>query len=256
MRRLLVRYGTRRSQVGELWHPGAGEGPFPTVVLIHGGFWRAAYTKRLMRPLAAGLAGEGFAVWNIEYRRVGAGGAGGGWPATFEDVAAALDHLARVPGVRADRVATCGHSAGGHLALWAAGRHRLPEGAPGAGPAIRPCAAVALAGLSDLEAADRAGLGRGAVAALLGGDRPSRSARYPLTSPRALLPLGVPQVLIHGSADTTVPLDQSVDYETEARAAGDDARLVTLPGADHMAVIRRRGPAWSALRTEVRRLLS
>lgn len=254
MRRLAVRYGIERSQIGELWHPG-GEAPFPTVVLVHGGFWRAAATKRLMRPLAAALSSEGFAVWNIEYRRTGAGGGGGGWPATFEDVAGAVDHLARIPGVRTDRVLTCGHSAGGHLALWAAGRHRLPDGAPGSAPALRPCAAISLAGVADLEAADRDGLGRGAVAALLGDGAAIRAERYPLTSPRALLPLGVPQVLIHGTADVTVPTGQSAGYAAAARAAGDDVRLITLPDADHRAVTRRHGAAWSALRSEVHRLL-
>ncbi len=256
MRRLVVRYGRHRSQIGELWHPdGPGEGPFPTVVVVHGGFWRGAYTKRLMRPLAGGLSAAGLAVWNIEYRRTGPGGGGGGWPVTFEDVAAAVDHLGRIPGVRSDRVVTCGHSAGGHLALWAAGRHRLPAGSPGADPLVRPCAAISLAGVADLEYADRDGLGRAAVAGLLGGDPGSRKRLYPLTSPSALLPLGVPQVLIHGTDDPTVPPGQSARYASAARSAGDDARHLAIPGTDHMAMIRRRGEAWSVLLSELHRLL-
>ncbi len=112
-----MRYGDAPSQVADLHLP-AGAGPHPVVVLVHGGFWRSSYDRTLMAPLAAELASNGYAAWNIEYRRVGEDG--GGWPGLFTDVAAAVDALATVPEVDPARVVSCGHSAGGHLALWIA----------------------------------------------------------------------------------------------------------------------------------------
>ena len=91
-----------------------------------------------MTPLARDLAARGFAAWNIEYRRVGQ--EGGGWPGTLEDVAAAADAVPGLDGVDPSRVVTVGHSAGGHLALWLAARHRIAAGAPGAEPRLRPFA--------------------------------------------------------------------------------------------------------------------
>lgn len=126
MRPVVSYYGPDPAQFGELWLPGTAPGE--TVVLVHGGFWRARYDLSLGRPLAADLVRRGYAVWNLEYRRAGAGG---GWPATFEDIAAGIDHLADLP-VGTSRVVAIGHSAGGHLAAWAAGRAGLPPGAPGA----------------------------------------------------------------------------------------------------------------------------
>jgi acetyl esterase/lipase len=161
-------YGPGADRFGELWRP-AGDGPWPVVVLLHGGFWRAQRTLELMRPLAADLAGRGFAAWNLEYRRVGQ--PGGGWPGTCEDVAAGLDHLARLAGrepLDLDRLVVAGHSAGGHLALWSASRAGLPAGAPGAGPLVAPRLVVSLAGVCDLHAGAAGGIGEGAVAEFLG----------------------------------------------------------------------------------------
>ena len=123
---VIHRYGSDPAQFGELWLPDGGQ--LGTVVVLHGGFWQAAYDLSLGRPLAADLAARGYAAWNLEYRRVGGGG---GWPATFEDVAAGIDLLAALP-VETSRVVAVGHSAGGHLGVWAAGRAGLPDGAPGA----------------------------------------------------------------------------------------------------------------------------
>ncbi|MGQ0574766.1 MAG: alpha/beta hydrolase, partial [Pseudonocardia sp.] len=144
-----LEYGPDRSQFGELTLP-AGDGPLPVVVVVHGGFWRSAFGLELGRPLAVDLANAGFAAWNIEYRRIGNGG---GWPATFDDVAAAVDLLAGPGGDAAggrlalDRVAAVGHSAGGHLAAWLAARPGLPAGAPGAAPRVALRGAVSQAGV-------------------------------------------------------------------------------------------------------------
>lgn len=252
----VLRYGRHRAQRAELWLPAGPGGRRPAVVLLHGGYWRAQYTKRLMVPLARAVAALGWAAVNVEYRRVGPLGGGGGWPGTFEDVAAALDHLGGVAEVDAARLVTCGHSAGGHLALWAAARARLPAGAPGSAPAVRPVGAVSLAGVVDLHEASRLGLGAGAATALLGGDPGRHPDRYAQASPAALLPLGVAQVLLHGEADATVPPALSAGYVERARDLGDPAELVLLPGVDHMAIISPDGPAWAALQAALGRLLA
>ena len=147
-----LRYGTRRGQRADLWRPADrdSDGSLPVVVLIHGGFWRSPYTKVLMTRLARSVRSQGWAAWNVEYRRLGLLGGGGGWPATLIDVAVAVDHLHTLAGIDVGRVVVCGHSAGGQLALWAAGRSRLPPDAPGAGPVVVVRGAVALAGVTDL----------------------------------------------------------------------------------------------------------
>lgn len=193
-----------------------------------------------MTALAADLAGRGIAAWNVEYRRVGEDG--GGWPGTLEDVAAAIDHLADVVEVDRDRVATCGHSAGGHLALWLAGRHRVERGLPGAAPRVAPVVAVAQAGVCDLEQGWRDGLGRGAVEALLG-SLDVAPERFAAASPASLAPLGVPQLLVHGDADDIVPVSQSRAYAS----LDPDAELVELAGADHFDVIEPTHAAWTAV---------
>jgi acetyl esterase/lipase len=201
-----------------------------------------------MTALAADLARRGIAAWNVEYRRVGQ--EGGGWPGTLEDVAAAIDRLAEVEEVDEGRVATCGHSAGGHLALWLAGRHRLPVGAVGAGPRVRPVAAIAQAGVCDLERAWRDDLGRSAVEGLLGAFR-GDGDRYATTSPAALAPLGVPQLLVHGTDDDIVPISQSRDH-----AARDPlAELVEVDGADHFDVVDVDHAAGGAGTDRLQRLL-
>jgi acetyl esterase/lipase len=240
-----IRYGDERSQVGNFHLPAGDGAPWPCVALLHGGFWRSGWDRTLMTPLAHSLARRGVAVWNVDYR--GTGVDGGGWPATLEDVAAALDQLARMEHVDTARVATCGHSAGGHLALWLAARTRLPTGAPGADARVAPVAAVALAGVADLVAAARDRLGDGAAQALLGGEPDSYPERYAAASPAELLPLGVPQLLVHGARDEIVPLTQSTDHAARALAAGDVVDLVTLPNDDHFDVIEPGGAAWKAV---------
>ena len=249
-------YGPAPDQFLEVTLP-AGDAPAPVVVVVHGGFWRARYGVELARPLAADLAARGWAAVAVEYRRVGAGG---GWPATVEDVAAALDALPDVPGrdrLDLSDVTVVGHSAGGHLAAWAAGRARLPDGAPGAAPRVPVTAAVCQAGVLDLAAAVAADLGSGATVGFLGGRPEQVPDRYALADPVRLLPTGVPVLCVHGEQDTTVPLDQSERYRAAATAAGDTVEVTVVPG-DHMVVIDPAGEAWrrtvewlSARRTSV-----
>jgi acetyl esterase/lipase len=255
VRRTRSRYGPRRGQVAELWHPDDRHGDVPVVVVVHGGFWRAPYTKVLTRRLAHAVASRGWAAWNVEYARVGPLGGGGGWPTTLTDVAAAVDSLADHDGIDLDRVVACGHSAGGHLALWLAARPRLGADDPGAAPRVPVCGAVALAGMGDLTDAARRGLGGGAVDAFLGGTPAAVADRYRVASPVEHLPLGVPQVLVHGLADTVVPPEMSSEYVDTARAAGDDATYVALAGVGHRAVAAPRGPAWDAVAGHLTRLL-
>ena len=249
----LERYGPERGQVAELWEPD-GDAPargWPVAVVVHGGFWRQLYTKRLMHPISADLAARGVVAWNIEYRRVGARSRGG-WPATLEDVAAAVDHLATLADLPLDlsQLVAVGHSAGGHLALWAAAQRR----APFAQPAVRVAGVVALAPVADLELAARTGVGAGAPGALLGGGPDEVPDRYAAVSPAALLPIGVPQVIVHGTADESVPFPMSERYVGAARRAGDDVVLVELPGVSHMPLIRARSEAWTAARSHLERL--
>ncbi|MFC4942151.1 alpha/beta hydrolase family protein [Pseudonocardia sp. GCM10023141] len=248
-------YGGHPSQFGELTLP-AGDGPVRgVVVVIHGGFWRQQYGLELGRPLATDLANAGLAAWNIEYRRVGGDG---GWTATFDDVAAAVDLLAgpvqeaaggRLP---LDRVVALGHSAGGHLAAWLAARPGLPAGVPGAAPVVRLHGAVSQAGVLDLVDGAERSVGAGAMQDLLGGEPTAVSERYAIASPIARLPLGVRVICVHGTADRNVPIRQS---ERFVAAAGSAAELITLDGVDHFAVIDPSTPAWAACRDGVERLL-
>jgi acetyl esterase/lipase len=252
-----IRYGPHRSNVGDLWLPTSRSEKIPVVVLIHGGFWRAVYVKRLMNGLARDVAKRGWAAWNIEYRRVGLFGGGGGWPRTLLDVAAALDHLAGMTdGIDITRVVTCGHSAGGQLAMWAAARSRLPAGSPGAEPAVSIRGAMSLSGIVDLQDADRLGLGGDATARFMGGHWEEHADRYRSASPMALLPMGVPQVLIHARNDRVVPPSMSQDYEIRATRCGDSARYVPVDGIGHRQLINPNGPAWESAVSELAHIIS
>lgn len=229
----VVRYGSHPDQVANLHLPAAGVGPYPCVVLIHGGFWRDRWDRTLMTPLAFDLASRGFAAWNVEYRRVGQ--VGGGWPGTFDDVGAAVDALAGLGEIDSTRLVAVGHSAGGHLALWLGARS---DGR------CRVRAAVALAGVAGLVDAYAEGLGNGAVADLLGGGPTEVPDRYASADPAALIPLGVSQLLAHGTNDEHVPPSQSRNHVASARAAGDMVELLELPGADHFDVIDPSHAGW------------
>lgn len=228
-----ITYGDDPSQFGELTRPsGNSKG---VVVVIHGGFWRAEYDLELGRSLALSLAEHGWTAWNIEYRRVGDGG---GAPATFDDVHAAIDKLADLDGVDSDIVLTLGHSAGGHLAVWAAGRQHQPRWS---GAKVRITGALSQAGVLDLRSAHAADLGGGAVAALLGHEPTDADTSF---DPRQQVPLEVPVRCIHGRVDDLVPLSQSADYIAAATRAGADASLAEIDG-DHFAVIDVGSSAWT-----------
>ena len=222
-----IRYGDDPSQFAELTLPDGT--PRGVVVVIHGGFWKAAYDLSLGRPLAADLVENGWAALNIEYRRVGPAGSGGGGgvPSTLDDVSAAIATLDG-RGLDLTRVVTLGHSAGGHLAAWA-------------GHAIEAVThVVAQAGVLDLVAADRDGLGGGAVRAFLG--HPAGPADAGV-DPRQQLPLDVPVWCVHATDDDTVPISQSREYVAAATAAGAQAELVEVAG-DHFVVIEPGSGVW------------
>lgn len=258
----VYRYGGHPSQYAELTLP-PGSGPVPVVVVVHGGFWRTGYGAELGRPLAADLVPRGWAALNVEYRRVGrsATDGGGGWPATGLDVAAAVDDLAtrgqQLAGGRLDltRVVALGHSAGGQLAGWLAGRPGLPAAAPGARPRVRLSGVVAQAGVMDLVGAARDRVGGNAVPDLMGGPPDRLAQAYDWASPLARLPLGVPSVCVHGEGDDTVPIEQSERFVAEARRRGDSSELRRFDG-DHFPLITVGTPAWTLCTDALARLMA
>jgi dipeptidyl aminopeptidase/acylaminoacyl peptidase len=195
-------------------------------VLIHGGFWRQRYGRELEGGIARDLVARGWAVWNIEYRRLGGGG---GWPATFEDVASAIRALP----VDASRVVAIGHSAGGHLAVWAAAEGLVD-------------AAVSQAGALDLEALSRLGTSDNVVNQLLGGTPEEVPHRYAEASPRRRLPIGVPLQLVHGERDDDVPVHISREFAAAATAAGDDCELVVIDDESHYEHLEPGSRCWAA----------
>ncbi len=234
-----LRYGPRPEHVIDLWLPPdqtERRGAAPLIVLIHGGFWRPAFDRTHLRPMAQALAAAGNVVAVPEYRR--AGMAEEGWTGPFDDIAAALDQagpLAEPHGADLGHLTWAGHSAGGHLALWAAARPGLPASSPWRGP----CPAthvVSLAGCNSLRMCAEWNLGAGAVRLLMGGGPDEVPERYAVADPAALPPSPVPVTLVHGTDDDTVPLAMSRLFTP--------GRLVAIPGAGHFDLIDPLSPAW------------
>ncbi len=241
-----IAYGAGPQQFGELWIPG-GAGPHPLVVMIHGGCWTKSTAKlSIMNAAAEDLRKRGAAVWNIEYR--GVDEAGGGYPGTYEDVGAALDRVggfADEAQLDLDKVVVVGHSAGGHLALWAAARRKIASGPLASRRALPVAAVVDIAGIPNLATDTETACGDEPVEAMAG---PARlGGRYGDTSPAHMLPLHTRQLVVVGREDTTVPPSVSEAYVRLARNAGDRVDYRVLPDAAHAEEIAPGTPGWDRI---------
>jgi acetyl esterase/lipase len=259
-------YGTHPDQVIDFYAPRDGRAGAPVVVVLHGGAWRAPYDRQHVSPLADFLARRGFAVANVEYRRGseipqqrGSGPVAGRWPETFDDVAAAMDALPallarELPEADARRIVVTGHSAGGHLALWAAARHVLPEGSPWRLPAAPPLrGVVALAPIADFTTAVELDVCSGAVGQLLGREE-DFAARSPYADPAALLPTGIATALVQGRTDLTVPQAVAEAFVDAAAKAGETVGLTLLEEVGHFPLIDPAADACAVVAEEIAQL--
>ncbi|PGS51222.1 S9 family peptidase [Bacillus sp. AFS041924] len=266
-KKIRLNYGEDQWQYGELRIPD-GPGPQPVVVVIHGGFWKSIFAADLMDAVAEDLTKRGLATWNIEYRRVG--NIGGAYPGTLNDVANATDFLETI-GEQYDldltKVVAMGHSAGGQLAFWLAGRNRLQEDSilkTSSDPLLLK-GVVSLGGIIDLELMNNLINYKqrivknmkidNPVTDYIGGTPFEVPERYAEVSPVQLLPLNVPQVLIHGDLDVNVPVKLSALYKELAEKAGDQVKMITLPNVEHFEIIDPDSKVWDSIVNEVRNLL-
>lgn len=233
------------------------EGPFPVVIVIHGGCWLSRYDLHHISPLASEITKMGYATWSLEYRRVGDDG--GGWPGTFLDVAEGVDHLrilAREFPLDLDRILVIGHSAGGHLALWAASRHKIPEKASLYKKDPLPIRGViALDAVGNLTLPEPQEICGGVTKELMGGTPAEVPERYAQGSPLELLPFGIPQVLIHGVQDQIVPVETVRDYCEAADESGDKVDLVLLQEAGHFEAVMPSTFAWPEVQKAIEKLI-
>jgi acetyl esterase/lipase len=252
-------YGTEPSQIGELRVP-PGRGPHPLVILVHGGCWRAAFASMKDLPaMADALKDAGIASWNIEYRRLGE--TGSGWPGTYLDVGHAIDFVRTMAAERpldVSRVVVVGHSAGGHLAMWAAIRSKIPATSALFIENPLPVRGVVnLAGTIDMtqniDHMERACYAP-VVTEMLGGTPDAVRPRYLEVSANARLPLGVRQLLVWGEHEEFVPCALAESYVAAATAAGDSARLITVPGVGHFELANPRSSAWPPVLEAIRSL--
>ena len=237
----------------------AGPGPHPIVVVAHGGWWRSAYNLEYAGHLAAALTTDGFASWNIEYRRVGS--PDGGYPNLLHDVSSALAKLVDLaPEYNLDlaRIVVTGHSAGGHIAGWLAAKQSHPEldvfgKTPPLIGTVPVAGALDLPRTSALRVTDSVGI---PVHDFLGGTPENVPERYALADPAGWLPIGIPIIAVHGTADANVPLELSRIYVERAKAAGDAATLAVIEGADHFEPFDPNTAAGNVVRAAVRDLLT
>lgn len=260
-----VAYGPDQMQKADLWLP-AGKGPHPTVLMVHGGCWQTEIAdRRIMNWIADDLRKRGIAVWNIDYR--GVDRAGGGYPGTFADAAAAADALrgqAARHSLDLRPLVAVGHSAGGHLALWLAARRSakarspgplIPRGSPLAGGDPLPIdTVVSLGGLPDLELAATppgSGCGTEVIERLVGPPTLNLRNVYADTSVPRLAPLGVRQVLVNGLQDRIIPTAYAEDYARKMRAAGDEVEVRMIDRTGHVELIAPETAAWAAAVEEI-----
>ncbi|MEV0039755.1 alpha/beta hydrolase [Streptomyces sp. NPDC050804] len=259
-------YGDHPDQVIDFYAPRANQERVPLVVVLHGGAWRAPYDRGHLTPFADFLARRGFAVANVEYRRGPAtprqdAGApvAGRWPETFDDVAAAMDALPALvaealPQADARRTVVTGHSAGGHLALWASARHVLPEGSPWRLPEPPPLrGVVALAPIADLVRAVELDVCGGAIHQLLGGEEEFKRRRES-ADPAALLPTGIATAVVQGRTDLTVPYAVAEEYVAAAARAGETVGLTLLEDVGHFPLIDPTADACAVVAEEIAQL--
>ena len=255
----VIRYGDQPAQVVDLYLP-ADNGPHPVVIMIHGGCWSQPWDRTLMNWISADLRRRGIAVWNIDYRTLGEG-EGSAYPALFADVAAAADAL-RAHAARhhldISHVVTVGHSAGGHLALWLAGRRNLPRGHFANRNPLPIHTAISLGGLQDLELAERppgSGCGTEVIGRLIGRGLQGRGDPFADTSVPRMGPLRIPQVLINGNRDRIIPAHFAEDYARRMRAVGDDVRMQMIDATGHVELVAPESAAWAATVEEIERAL-
>ena len=251
-------YGNLPLQFGDLRVPVLAHGALaPVVFVVHGGWWQSAYDLEYCGFLCAALKALGVATWSVEYRRVG--DAGGGWPGTMQDVAAGFDYLATLAKaypLDLNRVVATGHSAGGQLAFWLAGRHHVPQDSVlhDPQPKVGLHGLVGLAGAVDLRLTINLGglfefaNGKPSTLSLMGGSTKDFPDRYHAANPGDLLPLSVPQVLVQGSDDDQIPAALPQRWVEMARRQGDPVEVKIVPGADHFDVVDPESKAWPVVR--------